>query len=294
MPLNWPMLDKTAKKDTGILYVVATPIGNLQDITLRAIEILGRADLIAAEDTRHTRRLLAAHGIENHLISYHEHNERQRTAHLIAKLETGISIALVTDAGTPAVSDPGYRLVAEAVRSQIPVVPIPGVSAAISALSVAGLPTDSFTFVGFPHRKKSKRFTQLEQLAQLAHTLIFYQSPRRLVAFLNELISVMGDREAVLAREQTKMHEEFIRSSLSEMIGIVSRRSAIKGECTLLVGGATAAEPGEDAIESALKSAMAQQDRPLSQIAKTLAKQLGLNRKTSLRQSHAIEKSLKG
>ena len=285
------MTDKNAQKGTGSLYVVATPIGNLQDITLRAIETLRHVDLIAAEDTRHSRRLLAAHGIDNQLISYHEHNERQRTADLIAKLGQGASIALVTDAGTPGVSDPGYRLVAEAVRCHIPVVPIPGVSAAISALSVAGLPTDSFTFVGFPRRKKNKRLAQLGELAHLPHTLIFYQSPRRLVSFMHELASVLGNRAAVLAREQTKIHEEFIRTSLLEMIPMLSNRDSVKGECTLLVSGATAAEPGAAEIEFALKSAMAEQDRPISQIVKVVAKQLGLNRKTVYDRAMQLKKS---
>ena len=285
------MPDNHSQQEPGTLYVVATPIGNLQDITLRALETLGRANLIAAEDTRHTRKLLAAHGIENKLVSYHEHNERQRTADLIEKLQAGQSIALVTDAGTPAVSDPGYRLVAEAIGLHIPVVPIPGVSAAISALSVAGLPTDRFTFVGFPLRKKSRRLAQLEELAGLPHTLIFYQSPRRLVSFLREVLSVMGDRAAVLAREQTKIHEEFIRVPLTKMIQILDDRESVKGECTLLVSAAEATGPSEADIESALIAALAAPDRPMSQIAKTLAKQFGLNRNTIYNKAMQLKKA---
>ena len=159
------------------LYVVTTPIGNMGDITQRALAVLAAVDLIAAEDTRHTRRLLAYHQITNELISYHEHNEIQRTETLVRQLAGGAAIALVSDAGTPTVSDPGYRLVRAATERQIPVIPIPGVSAAMAALSVSGLPTDQFTFVGFPLRKKQKRADQLAELAQLSHTLIFYQSP---------------------------------------------------------------------------------------------------------------------
>ena len=285
------MPDKTPEWKPGTLYVVATPIGNLQDITLRAIDTLGRAGLIAAEDTRHTRKLLAAHGIENKLVSYHEHNERQRTADLIEKLCQGMTIALVTDAGTPAVSDPGYRLVAEAVRCHIRVVPIPGASAAISALSVSGLPTDRFTFVGFPHRKKSRRRSQLAELARLPHTLIFYQSPQRLVSFVRELASAMGDRAAVLAREQTKIHEEFIRAPLSEILRVLDARDSVKGECTLLVSGAQATEPVEADIESALKEALEGQHRPMGQIAKTLAKQFGVNRNTIYDRAMQLKKA---
>ena len=285
MPLNSPTPDRAA----GGLYVVATPIGHLEDITLRAIKTLKQVDLIAAEDTRHTRRLLAAHQIENQLISYHEHNEQQRTAELIRRLESGAAIALVSDAGTPTVSDPGYRLVEAAAARRIPVVPIPGVSAAITALSAAGLATDSFTFVGFPPRKKAKRLQQLQQLANLPQTLIFYQSPRRVLSFLAEAREALGDRPAVLARELTKLHEEFVRGPLSVIIGLLEQRADIKGECTLLVGGAGGAEPTLQDMDAAIADALSLSDRPLSELAKDLARRFGVPRKAIYHKALALK-----
>ena len=223
--------------ETGALYVVATPIGNRDDITIRALNILGQVDLVAAEDTRHTGRLLAHHNIKCRMISFHEHNERERTPDLINRLKAGSSVALVSNAGTPSVSDPGYRLVKETIDSDIRVIPIPGVSAAITALCVAGMPTDSFVFVGFPAKKKARRLNQLNDLAGVHRTIVFYESPRRISTFLEEIIDIMGDRYGVLAREMTKLHEEFIRGLLSEILSSLNARPAIKGECTLLVTG---------------------------------------------------------
>ncbi|MFH0724985.1 MAG: 16S rRNA (cytidine(1402)-2'-O)-methyltransferase [Pseudomonadota bacterium] len=237
MPLTSPTPDSGADGDSGVLYVVATPIGNQEDITLRALKILNRVDGIAAEDTRHTGRFLSHHGVTTRLISYHEHNERIKTPALINQLVSGESLALVTDAGTPAVSDPGYRLVKAAVESGIQVVPVPGVSAAITALSVGGLPTDSFIFVGFPAKKTAKRIQQLQSLAGEERTLIFYESPKRITAFLAEIKETLGNRNAVLGREMTKLHEEFLRGAVSDILEALSSRSAIKGECTLLVAG---------------------------------------------------------
>ncbi len=222
---------------SGTLYVVATPLGNREDVTLRALKVLQDVDLIAAEDTRKTRRFLAYHGIRNQFISYHEHNEDERTPALITRLQNGMTIALVSNAGTPLVSDPGYRLVEAALESHLRVVPIPGVSAATAALSVAGLPTDSFIFVGFPAKKKARRLQQLNDLATEPRTLIFYESPKRLQALLSELLEVLSDRRGVLAREMTKHHEEFLRGRLSEIAGNLSGRQSIKGECTLIVAG---------------------------------------------------------
>jgi 16S rRNA (cytidine1402-2'-O)-methyltransferase len=252
----------------------------LQDLTLRAIETLGAVDLIAAEDTRHTRRLLAAHGIKGRLVSYHEHNEARRTAELIDRLKHGESVALVSDAGTPGVSDPGYRLVQAAVALQLPVVPVPGASAAIAALCASGLPTDNFTFVGFPARKKAKRMAQIADLARLPHTLIFYQSPRRVKALLAELRDGIGDRRAVLAREVTKLHEEFLHGHLSEIEAEVNARGEVKGECTLLVAGAADLPPSEADLETAITAALADPDGPsLSDLARSLAKQFKVPRK---------------
>jgi 16S rRNA (cytidine1402-2'-O)-methyltransferase len=276
-----PSISLTPEKPPAGLYVVATPIGHLADITLRALAILAGVDLIAAEDTRHTRRLLDRYQIQNRLVSYHEHNEARRTVELIDQLERGATIALVTDAGTPSVSDPGFRLVQAAVEKKIPVFPIPGVSAAITALSAAGLPSEQFTFVGFPVRGQSKRREQLMGVAHLPHTLIFYQSPQRLVSFLEELAQILGDRPAVLARELTKLHEEFLRGSLSEILAALSARDSVKGECTLLVGGAPAAPAPvrpED-LDAAILSALSQKGVSLKALSKDLAARFQVSRK---------------
>jgi 16S rRNA (cytidine1402-2'-O)-methyltransferase len=276
-----PSISPTPEKPAAGLYVVATPIGHLADITLRAIAVLTGVDLIAAEDTRHTRRLLDHYQIRNRLVSYHEHNEAQRTVELIVQLEAGASIALVTDAGTPSVSDPGFRLVQAAVEKAIPVFPIPGVSAAITALSAAGLPTDRFTFAGFPVRGRNKRREQLAALAPVPHTLIFYQSPQRLIAFLEELVEMLGDRPAVLARELTKLHEEFLRGRLSEILTDLRARENVKGECTLLVAGAPAgpAPVGPDELDAAIVRALTQEGCSLKALSKALAAQFQVSRK---------------
>jgi 16S rRNA (cytidine1402-2'-O)-methyltransferase len=272
-------MDKAPKETSGTLFVVATPIGNLEDITLRAIKTLKQVDLIAAEDTRHTRRLLEAHGINSRLISYHEHNEHQRTPELIERLAQGNTIALVSDAGTPTVSDPGYRLVQAAAAHRIRVVPIPGVSAAVTALSAAGLSTDSFIFVGFPARKKTRRINQLKLLAKEPYTLIFFQSPKRVVSLLEEIYTAMGERQAVVARELTKIHEEFIHGNLSEILNILNQRSHIKGECTVLVAGAEDEQPSETHLDAAIREALSTETTgSLSQIARTLAKQFKIPR----------------
>lgn len=274
------MVEPAPDTSVGTLYVVATPIGNLEDITLRAIKTLRQVDMIAAEDTRHTRRLLSAHQIKGRLVSFHEHNEARRTSELIERLKNGDAIALVSDAGTPGVSDPGYRLVQAAASMKMPVVPIPGASAAVAALSASGLPTDTFTFVGFPARKKNKRLEQIAALAKLPHTLIFYQSPRRIVSLLEELLDGFGDRRAVVAREVTKLHEEFIHGDLSEISTRLKTRGDVKGECTLIVAGAEASQPSEADLDAAIGAALTETARrSLSDIAKSLAKEFKVPRK---------------
>jgi 16S rRNA (cytidine1402-2'-O)-methyltransferase len=276
MPLPLP----TDKPVPGGLYVVATPIGNLEDITLRAIRILTGVDLIAAEDTRHTARLLAHYRIRTPLISCHEHNERERSVDLTARIRSGGSVALVSDAGTPSVSDPGFRLVRAALDEGLDVIPVPGVSAAITALCVSGLPTDAFVFIGFVPKKSGSRRELLESLAADSRTLVFYESPRRVAALLETIGSIMGDRPAVLARELTKLHEEFLRGKLSEIRAILEARKQVKGECTLLVGGATAAAPVSDMqLEAALREAMKRPDARLSGISKAFSRQYNLPRK---------------
>ena len=261
----------------GGLYVVATPIGNREDITVRALNTLREVDLIAAEDTRKTGSFLSHHKIKNHLISYHDHNENRRTPQIISKLLDGISIALVSDAGTPSVSDPGYRLIAAAIDNNIKVIPIPGVSAATTAMSVSGLPTDSFVFIGFAPKKKGKRLKFLVELAPEPRPLIFYESPKRLLTLLEEIISCMGDRPAVLAREMTKLHEEFIRGSVSEILMALKKRANVKGECTLLVAGREEKEEIDSKIvEAEIKAALEKQQSGLSAITRTIAKKYGL------------------
>jgi len=261
----------------GTLYVVATPIGNRDDITLRALNILREVDLIAAEDTRKTRRFLELHAIDSSLISYHEHSETERTPKLIAKLKKGMSIALVSNAGTPTVSDPGYRLITATLADDLNVMPIPGVSAATAALSVAGLPTDSFVFLGFPARKKTKRLQQLNDLASEPRTLIFYESPRRILTLLDEIRDAMGDRYLVLAREMTKIHEEFLRGRLSEIATQLKGRANIKGECTLLVAGCDSGSSiSWDAIRAEIRNSLAAEGKHVSEVVRDIAQKYKL------------------
>jgi len=261
----------------GTLYVVATPIGNRDDITLRALNILREVDLIAAEDTRKTRRFLELHAIDSSLISYHEHSETERTPKLIAKLKKGMSIALVSNAGTPTVSDPGYRLITATLADDLNVMPIPGVSAATAALSVAGLPTDSFVFLGFPARKKTKRLQQLNDLASEPRTLIFYESPRRILTLLDEIRDAMGDRYLVLAREMTKIHEEFLRGRLSEIATQLKGRANIKGECTLLVAGCDSGSSiSWDTIRAEIRNSLAAEDKHVSEVVRDIAQKYKL------------------
>jgi len=218
----------------GTLYVVATPIGNLADITQRAIQILKDVELIACEDTRHTRKLLQHFGINTKTTSYHEHNENQRGDELLDLLKQGSDIAVVSDAGTPAISDPGFRLVRSAIENEIVVVPVPGPSALITALVAAGLPTDEFFFAGFLPARASARQTRLRELASVPGTLIFYEAPHRLAATLKDAYETLGEREAVVARELTKLHEEVRRGRLSDLVEHYSQVEP-RGEIVLLI-----------------------------------------------------------
>ncbi len=277
MPLNSPTDDRKDKIEKGKLYIVATPIGNKDDITLRAIKVLEEVDLIAAEDTRETGKLLAYHKIKNNLISYHEHNETRRSPGLIIKLEKGLSIALVSDAGTPSVSDPGYRLINDAIAENIRIIPVPGASAATAALSASGLATDSFIFIGFAVKKKEKRQKQLKELADENKTIIFYESPRRILSFLDEIVETMGDRHAVLAREMTKRYEEFIRGLLSDIRKNLKKRPSIKGELTLLVAGNDSSAPvSMDAVRDDIIKCLKGKETRLSDLARMLSKKHNL------------------
>ena len=275
----------------GTLFVVATPIGHMEDITLRAIRTLKEVGLIAAEDTRQTRKLLTRYEVSTPLISYHDHNKEKRTPALLEKLKAGNSIALVTDAGTPSISDPGHYLVRAAIRTAIPVVPIPGASALIAALSVSGLPTDSFIFVGFVPRKPAKRKHFLERLRGEPRTLIFYESPKRLIGLMQEMINLMGDRSAVVARELTKVHEEILRGSLSNILKVLAVRPLLKGECTLLVGGYE--ETGEfdrNSLVRDLRQLRLETGRPLSELVKEVAGKYGLSRKLVYEEALKLKK----
>jgi 16S rRNA (cytidine1402-2'-O)-methyltransferase len=224
----------------GVLYVVATPIGNLEDITHRAIRILKEADLIACEDTRQSRKLLDHYAIQARTVSYHEHNEAEQAEELVAKLLWGTTVAQISDAGMPGISDPGYRLITGAIASGIEVVPIPGPSALVAALIGSGLASDNFQFLGFLPAKSGQRKSALEAVRDSQHTLIFYEAPHRVHDAISDLVAVLGpERPVVIARELTKVHEEFIRGSAGELKNIVSKRE-LKGEITLLIGKAPA------------------------------------------------------
>ena len=279
MPSNSLINDAGEPVRPGTLYVVATPIGHRDDITLRALKILDQVDLIAAEDTRKTRRFLELHGISGSFISYHEHNENERAPQILTKLQNGASIALVSNAGTPTLSDPGYRLIKSAARNEVAIVPVPGVSAAATALSVAGLPTDTFTFAGFMPKKKGKRLNQLGKLAQEPRTLIFYESPKRILALIDEIRDTMGDRCGVLAREMTKLHEEFIRGRLSEILETMETRPGIKGECTLLVTGCSESLTVDwETVKNEIQDQLKTSKEPVSKLVKKISLKYGLSK----------------
>ena len=221
------------------LYLVATPIGNLEDITLRALRVLKEVDVIACEDTRQTQKLLLHYGIQTRTVSYHEHNEMTKAAELVVDLESGAKIALVTDAGTPGISDPGFRLVSLAIRHRVPVVPIPGAAAFLAALVASGLPTDSFRFSGFLPAKRGERRAALEAIKSSPRTQVFYETPHRIVEALEDIVEVLGARRhVVIAREVTKLHEEFLRGRAGEVVETLKSRDGVKGEITLLIGKA--------------------------------------------------------
>jgi 16S rRNA (cytidine1402-2'-O)-methyltransferase len=236
---------------TGVLYVVATPLGNLEDVTLRALRILGEVSLIACEDTRRTARLLSAHGLHTPTTSYFEHNEEWKGERILEALRQGRDVALVSDAGTPAVSDPGYRLVRDARAEGLAVVPVPGPSAAVAALSVSGLPTDRFLFVGFLPARAAARRRALEEIADREETLVVYESPHRVLEALADLRAVLGDREAFLCREATKAHEEYRRATLGALHDDLAARDEVRGEIVLVVSGADASAGAPLAVDDA-------------------------------------------
>jgi len=259
------------------LYLVATPIGNLEDITLRALRVLKEADVIACEDTRQTGKLLAHFGIDKPTVSYHEHNEAARTLELLARLEAGAQVALVSDAGTPLISDPGYRLVTAAIAAGIPVIPVPGASAVLSALAAAGLPTDAFRFCGFLPAKSGQRRKALQELQNEYCTMIFYEAPHRIVDALCDVSAVYGDRPVVVARELTKFYEEFLRGTAEQVRAQLAARPSVKGEITLLIGkGAPAV--ATTSVEEAVR-ALEETGLPRMDAIKQVARERGLSKR---------------
>lgn len=261
--------------DAGVLYVVATPLGNLEDITLRAIRILKTVSLIACEDTRHTAVLLRAYAVTTLTTSYFEHNERWKGERILEALRAGRDVALVSDAGTPGISDPGYRLVKDARSEGIPVVPIPGPSAAVAALSVSGLPTDRFHFVGFLPSKAAARKRALDELAAVRETLVFYESPVRAVAALEDMAAALGDRDAFLCREATKLHEEYRSGTLSVLRANLASRDAVKGEFVIVVSGASDSPRPSESVES-LFARLTAEGKTRREAVKETARVLGL------------------
>jgi 16S rRNA (cytidine1402-2'-O)-methyltransferase len=277
------------------LYIVSTPIGNLEDITLRALRVLKEVSLIACEDTRQTQKLLNHFDITTKTVSYHEHNEQERAAELIVRLEAGESIAVVSDAGTPGVSDPGYRLVTLALRHNIPVIPVPGASALLSALTASGLGTDHFEFRGFLSAKHGQRKTELEQVRDREHTMVFYEAPHRIVETLEDIVEVMGaERPVVLAREVTKMHEEFVRGSASEVFEkLRHRESGVKGEIVLLIGAAerAAKQVPQTNVATRLQAIMREQKLDEKSAMKVLAKEAGVGKSQLYRELQRVKKN---
>jgi 16S rRNA (cytidine1402-2'-O)-methyltransferase len=270
---------------SGTLYLVATPIGNLADITHRALQILKDVDVIACEDTRHTHKLLQHYGITTKTVSYHEHNEQQRTAQLVDQLKQGSDIAVVSDAGTPSISDPGFRLVRAAIENDVPVVPVPGPSALISALIAAGLPTDEFFFAGFLPSRSNARRTRLSELRAVPGTLIFYEAPHRLAMTLKDAYEILGEREAAVARELTKLHEEIKRGRLSELSSYFEDNDKARGEIVVLIDRNVIGETTEK-TESSIAALVAQfeQDGMDHRAAlKKAARELGLTRAEAYR-----------
>lgn len=262
----------------GILYIVPTPIGNLEDITLRALRVLKEVELIAAEDTRHTQHLLAHFGIKTALTSYHDHNERDKARTLVERLKSGASIALVSDAGTPAISDPGYRIVVDAIQAGIQVVPLPGASALTTALSASGLPTNGFLFEGFLPAKAQERKAKLQSLRGEVATLVFYEAPHRLLDALAEMLKIFGDREIAIGRELTKVHEEFRRGKLSEVISALADRD-IKGEIVIMVHGTSGeAQVSDEELHGTIRQ-LAGNGMGVKEIAELLGERYGLAKK---------------
>ncbi len=270
------------------LYLVATPIGNLEDITLRALRVLKESDVIACEDTRQTQKLLNHYGISTRTVSYHEHNEMTRAAELVRDLEQGARVALVTDAGMPGISDPGFRLISLAIRHHVPVVPIPGASAFLAALVASGLPTDSFRFSGFLPAKRGQRREVLESIKLSPRTQVFYEAPHRVKETLQDVVEILGpERHIVLAREVTKIHEEFLRGRAADILENLKARGGIKGEITLLIAKAEATPqqgPVRTTLQERLEQIMAEDKLDEKSALKKVAKERGISKSEAYRE----------
>ncbi len=271
------------------LYLVATPIGNLEDITLRALRVLKEVDLIACEDTRQTLKLLSHYGIKTRLVSYHEHNEMTKAAELVVDLEGGAKIALVTDAGMPGISDPGFRLIALAIRHHVPVIPIPGACAFLAALVASGLPTDSFRFSGFLPSKSGQRRKLLESVKDSPRTQVFYEAPHRLLETLADVVEVLGnDRHVVVAREVTKLHEEFLRGRAEEILKELKARGDVKGEITLLIAkveeGSAPSASEAVTVAQRVKQIMSEEKADEKAALKKVAKERGIGKSEAYRE----------
>jgi 16S rRNA (cytidine1402-2'-O)-methyltransferase len=284
--------EKSTHAAAPALYLVGTPIGNLEDITLRAVRVMKEVDVIACEDTRQTQKLLNHYGITTRTVSYHEHNEITRSAELVKEMQEGASVALVTDAGMPGISDPGFRLISLAIRHHLPVVPIPGASAFLAALVASGLPTDSFRFSGFLPAKRGERRAALEAIRNSPRTQVFYEAPHRIVETLADVVEVLGNaRHVVIAREVTKLHEEFLRGRAGEVLETLKARDGVKGEITLLIGKAEEATHGAADASSArlsvrrrVEQIMAEEKVDEKAALKKAAKERGISKSEAYRE----------
>ena len=273
----------------GVVYLVSTPLGNLEDITLRALRTLREADLIACEDTRHTGRLLEHFKIDKPLLSCHEHNEPARARDIAARAAGGASIALVSDAGTPGISDPGFRVVRAALEAGVEVVPIPGPSAVVAALSASGLPTDSFLFKGFLPPRKAPRRVALRALAASRSTLVLYEAPHRILATLADLRDVMGNRRVAIAREMTKLHEEFLRGTAGSLLEELAGRTAVKGELVVLVApDESGAPPAEETLPARVNQ-LEQDGAARMDAIKQAARERGISKREAYAQVQAAK-----
>ena len=285
-------LENSSHSAGPALYLVGTPIGNLEDITLRAVRVLKEVDVIACEDTRQTQKLLNHYAISTRTTSYHEHNEMTKSAELVKELQEGASVALVTDAGMPGISDPGYRLISLAIRHHVPVVPIPVASAFLAALVASGLPTDSFRFSGFLPAKRGERRAALEAIRTSPRTQVFYEAPHRIVEALTDVVEVLGEaRHVVVAREVTKLHEEFLRGRAGEVLEALKSRESVKGEITLLIGkaeevihGAADASSARLSIRQRVEQIMAEEKVDEKAALKKVAKERGISKSEAYRE----------